>query len=327
MKRLGVGLLWLATCACFASMATAAGESAKPAPSDAPATATPADEAAKATPSDEVVYKQWLKRVRLIEIRHLRSGRPSQVAEGRKQILAIEDEAAVGPMVDVLYNPKPQYRSLLIEALAAMASDGSKAAQAYLQEMAVGDVSAGHRRRAIEGLKATGPDPPTDRLLAHLALDDVAVLRDRAATALAALDDRRAVWLLVERLVTEDVRLVGGKVRRPPLHIDIRTRMVGVPTFRRVPWGAIGPDGEPAAFIELPEVAAIDAATPIPRSDRPPDGPRYERVWTKHPRVLAALKTLTGKDFGYDEAAWRKWLKSAEAEKVVPPWKPVRLKK
>jgi len=288
------------------------------------AAATPSVEETKAA---EAVYKQWLKRVRLIEIRYLRSGRPSRFAEGRKQIRAIDDEAAVGPMVDVLYGPKPRYRGLLIEALTARVSDGSPPAQAYLQEIAVGDGSAAHRRRAIQGLKACGPDPPTDRLLAHLALDDVAVLRDRAATALADLGDKRAVWLLAGRLVTEDVRLVVGEGRRSPQHFDIRARMVGVPTFRRVPWGAVGPDGKTPAFIELPEVAVIDAAMPIPRSDRPPDGPHYQRVRTKHPGVLAALKALTGKDFGYEEAAWRKWLESPGAEKVVPDWQPIQLKK
>jgi len=291
------------------------------------AAAAAADEAAKTTPSDEAAYKAWLKRIRLIEIQHLRSGLPSRFAEGRKQILAINDEAAVGPMVDVLYGPKPRYRALLIEALTALASNGSRVAQAYLQEIAVGDGSAGHRRRAIEGLQGYSGDPPTDRLMAHLAVDDVPVIRDRSATALAALGDKRAVWLLVERLVTEDVRMVGGEVWSGSMQLDIRGQMLGVPRFRQVAVQAAVPGGIAQTFIELPEVDVIDFATTIAMTDQHAAIPHYERVKTKHPMVLAALKELTGKDFGYNQAAWQKWLQSREADGVVPAWQPVRLKK
>jgi hypothetical protein len=289
--------------------------------------AAAADKAAKTDPAAEAVYRQWLKRIRLIEIRHLRSGVGSQFAEGRKQILAIKDEAAVGPMVDVLYGPKPRYRGLLIEALTALANENSKVAQAYLQEIAVGDGSAGHRRRAIDGLKQYSGDPPTDRLMGHLALDDVPVIRDRAATALAALGDKRAVWLLVERLVTEDVRMVGGEVWSGSMQLDIRGQMLGVPTFRQVAVQAAVPGGVATAFIELPEVEVVDFATTIAMTEHHSPVPHYERVKTKHPQVLAALKSLTGKDFGYNQAAWQKWLESREADGVVPAWTPVRLKK
>jgi len=311
MSPLRIGLVWLAVVGWLAAAAGRAGA---------------ADEAAGAAAADEAVYKQWLKRVRLIEIRHLRSGRASAFRQGRKKILAIADEAAVGPMVDVLYGPKPRYRGLLIEALASMATDGSKAARAYLQEIAVGDGSAAHRRRAIEGLKACTGEAPTDRLLAHLAFDDVPAMRDRAATALADLGVRRAVWLLVERLVTEDVRLVGGEAWSTHLQLDIRTQRVGVPTFRQVAVQAAVPGGVATTFIELPEVEVVDVATTIALIDRHPPVPHYQRVRTKHPQVLAALKALTGKDFGYKEAAWQKWLRSREADKVVPAWQPLRLR-
>jgi len=275
----------------------------------------------------EAVYKEWLKRIRLIEIRHLRAGLASQFAEGRRQILAIDDEAAVGPLVDVLYGPKPRYRGLLIEVLTVMAKSGSEAAQAYLQEIAVGDGSNAHRRRAIEGLRRESGKAATHRLLGHLALDEVPVIRDRAATALAFLGDKRAVWLLVERLVTEDVRLVGGEQWSGTMQLDIRAQMAGVPTFRRVAVQAAVPGAVATTFIELPEVAITDVATTIAMMDRHSPVPHYERVLTRHPRVLAALKELTGKDFGYNQAAWQKWLESREADSVVPAWQPVRFGK
>lgn len=284
--------------------------------------------AGKAGSSTDAAYTQWLKKVRLIEIHHLRASTPAEFAKGRQKILAINDEAAVGPMVSVLYGPNARYRGLLIEALTEMASADSGVAQAYLQEIAVGDGSAPHRRRATDALKTYSGEKPTGRLMAHLALQEVPVLRARAATALAVLDEKRAVWLLVERLVTEDVRMVGGEVWTGTMQLDIRVQMADAQRpFRQVPIQAAVPGGGIAtAFIELPEVNIIDIATTIAMTQHGDVIPTYQRVRTEHPEALAALKKLTGKDFGYNQAAWQKWLQSQEAAKVVPPWEPLKLK-
>jgi len=275
----------------------------------------------------DAAYTEWLKKVRLIEIRHLRSNTPTGFQEGRRKILAIKDDAAIGPLVSVLYGPNARYRGLLIEALTELASADSKVAQAYLQEIAVGDGSAPHRRRAVTALKAyTGPKP-TGRLMAHLALDEVPVIRARAATALATLQERKAVWLLVERLVTEDVRMVGGEVWSGTMQLDIRTQMAGMPTFRQSTVSAAVPAmGIATATIDLPEVSIVDVATTIAMTQHGDPIPRYQRVRTEHPEVLAALKRLTGKDFGYNQAAWQKWLQSEEAAGKIPPWEPLHLK-
>jgi len=275
----------------------------------------------------DAAYTEWLKKIRLIEIRHLRSGTPAEFQQGRQKILAVKDEAAIGPMVSVLYGPNARYRGLLIEALTALASADSETAQAYLQEIAVGDGSTPHRRRAVNALKAYSGDKPTGRLMAHLALDEVPVIRARAATALATLEERKAVWLLVERLITEDVRMVGGEVWSGTMQLDIRTQMAGMPTFRQSTVTAAVPGmGIATATIDLPEVNIVDIATTIAMTQHGDPIPRYQRVRTEHPEVLAALKKLTGKDFGYNQAAWQKWLQSEEAAKTVPPWEPLRLK-
>lgn len=312
MARLPAVPLVLVLALLVASAVAVAGEVAKP---------------TQPTKAREAAYQAWMKKIRLIEIRHLRSGSSASFSKGREQILAIRDEAAVGPLVDVLYGPNARYRGLLIEALTEMATADSDVAQAYLQDIAVGDGSAAHRRRAIDGLKTYSGDKPTKRLMAHLALDEVPVIRDRAATALAQLGDKRAVWLLVERLVTEDVRMVGGEQWSGSMQLDIRAQMAGVPTFTQsVVTAAVPGLGIAQATIDLPTVEVIDIATTIAMTDHHDPVPHYERVQTKHPEVLAALKRLTGKDFGYNQAAWQKWLRSREADKIVPPWQPIRFK-
>jgi len=277
-------------------------------------------------PAAEATFHERLKKVRLIEIRHLRGGDPKAFQEGREKILAIEDSSAVGPLVQVLYGPNERYRALLVEALGRHAQRGSAAARAYLEEMAVGDSSAGHRRRAVEALKAdlSAEDPkPTERLLAHLALDEVAVLRDRAAEALAAMDEKRAVWLLVERLVTPEYKLVGAEVAGYSMMLDIRAQVVGVPVFRQAQIQAVGPGGVATATIDLPQVDIVDFATTVAMAGRHA-GPDYERVEVRHPEILKALKQLTGKDFGYDPSAWRRWLQSQP--KGIPAWEPIRFR-
>lgn len=278
-----------------------------------------------ASAAAEAAFHERLKEVRLIEIRHLRGGDPKAFQEGREKILAIEDASAVGPLVHVLYGPNERYRGLLVEALGRHARRGSAAARAYLQEVAVGDSSAGHRRRAVESLReaSSSEPPPTERLRAHLALDEVAVLRDRAASALAALGEKRAVWLLVERLVTPEYKLVAAEVTNYSMMLDIRAQVVGVPVFRQVQIQAAGPGGVATAIIELPQVNIVDFATTVAMTERHV-GPQYERIDVRHAEILKALKQLTGKDFGYDQPAWRRWLQTHPEE--IPAWEPIHFK-
>jgi hypothetical protein len=289
-----------------------------------------AEEAAappKPDPAAEAAYLERLKEVRLIEIRHLRAPAPAEFEKGRRKILDLKDEKSIGPMVSVLYGPNVKYRNLLIDALSPFAADNSKAAQAYLQDIAVGDGSAPNRGRAVDGLKRWSGDRPTNRLMAHLALDEVATLRDHAATALAALEEKHAVWLLVERLVTEDVRLVGADVWDARAIIDIRGQMCDIPQFRHSTVTAAVPAlGIATATIDLPEVRVTDFKTTIGMADKGHIAPDYQRVRTEHPEILAALKSLTGKDFGFSQGAWQKWLETDEARRIVPPWEPVVVK-
>jgi len=271
----------------------------------------------------DVSYTNRLKEVRLIEIRHLRSGKADEFQKGREKILAITNEAAVAPLVSVLYGNNVKYRTLLVEALEAHANRGSKAAAAYLQEIAVGDGGTAQRNHAVKVLKGLS-GRQTDRLMVHLALDEVPVLRSRAATALAALHERKAAWLMVERLVTEEIKLVGYNLDRYDMQFDIRAQVAGVPVFRQVQIQAATPGlGIATATIELPQVHVIDAKTTIAMSERHvlPD---YQRVEVQHPEILAALKKLTGKDFGYNQAAWQQWLQSSDAD--MPAWEPLTLK-
>ncbi len=314
MRQRNVAGVVLSVAVFWGGAALAGPDAAKPQAAEVQARDTRADQA-------EASYTERLKEIRLIEIRHLRSDKADEFQKGRQRILAIEDDAAVAPLVAVLYGNNVKYRTLLVEALEAHANRGSKAAAAYLQEIAVGDGDKGRRNHAIKVLKGVS-GRPTERLMVHLALDEVPALRDRAATALAAMLEKKAAWLMVERLVTEEVQLVGTNLDRYDVQFDIRATVAGVPTFRQVQLQAAAVAAVATATIELPQVSVIDVATTIAMSERHvlPD---YQRVEVKHPEMLAALKQLTGKDFGYNQAAWQEWLRSSDCE--IPAWEPLIL--
>jgi NACalpha-BTF3-like transcription factor len=303
------------------------------APNEPAAPAVAPDAAgAKADPAAEAAYMQRLKEVRLIEIKSLRTGNEKDFQAGREKILALAaDPATVKALVQVLYGENARYRGLLIEALGKFAANGSKLAQGYLQEVAVGDVTASHRRKAVENLKGYSGDKPTDRLMAHLVMQKVPELRDRAATALAALDEKRAIWLLVERLVTEEQRVTGAEVRDAQVTMDLRLQQASLDTSVNASGfqtytitAAVAFSAVPAQFtIELPRVNVVDAMTTVAMSDRDVQLV-IQRTQVQHPEILAALKALTGKDFGYNQAAWQKWLQSEEAAKIVPAWEMMR---
>jgi len=289
------------------------------------APAAPPPPATTSAEAEEAVFLAKLKEVRLIEIKHLRSTDAGEFEKGRRLILDLPEDTYAGPMVSVLYGPNARYRSLLLDALKEFAGRGSKVAQAYLQEVAVGDAAAPNRRRAIDTLKAASAAPPTDRLIYHLAVDDVAALRDRAATALAALADKRAAWLMVDRLTTEEWRAVTAEV---PVAVSsaINVTNVGVPKFRQATvQGAVAGGPVISQTIDLPTVDVFEVSTPVFGGPTVTTVIGQHRVQVQHPEMLAALRTLTGKDFGYDKDAWTKWMQSADGAKAIPPWKPLKL--
>jgi hypothetical protein len=275
----------------------------------------------------ERISMEWLKTVRLIEIKSLRPAEEKLWAQGVQDLQAIKDDLAIGPLVSVLYTINPKYRALLTDLLARFAARHSDVAKAYLQEIAVGDAEAGHRQKAVGALKAAAAaaesPPATDRLLVHLALDQVAVFRDRAATALAALGEKRAIRLLAERLVTEEYKLSTAETEPNIGYNLLRASATGAPAFRQVTVQAAGAGGAVASVaVDLPQVDIADyGAVRLPEIRT-----EVQRIVTQHPEILAALRLLTGKDLGYDAEAWKKWFATAEGAKIVPAWEAMKLK-
>jgi hypothetical protein len=290
-----------------------------------PDAAEKSDSPAKAGPVGESVLLAKLKEVRLIEIKYLRSSDTAEFEKGRRMILGFTDDVYVGAMVSVLYGPNQRYKNVLMDALKELAAHGSKPAWAYIQEIAVGDATAANRRRAIDIIKAQSPAPPADRLMFHLAVDEVPALRDRAALALATIGDKRAAWLMVERLTTDELRAITAEVAAPTqMSADLSFQGASTPKFRHVTIQAAAGGTVVSQTIDLPTVDVFTVATPM-------FGPTYTAVVgtrlvkVQHPEMLSSLKILTGRDFGFDKTAWTKWMESADGAKLIPAWAPLKL--
>lgn len=130
---------------------------------------------------------------------------------------------------------------------------------------------------AVERLAAIDPRSAAVPLAAALRSADNAQV-NRAAEALGRLRVQAAVPALVESLQTEHVVVSGGE--GGPGQVST--------TF--------GPGGSGLSMGG--------------------NGPKSTKVVTRNERVLEALVALTGKNFGWDESAWKAWLSSRE---VNPP--------
>lgn len=130
---------------------------------------------------------------------------------------------------------------------------------------------------AVERLAAIDPRSAAVPLAAALRSTDNAQV-NRAAEALGRLRVQATVPALVESLQTEHVVVVGGEA----------------PGRVSTTFGSGGDSGLSMGGT----------------------GPKSTKVVARNERVLEALVALTGKNFGWDEAAWKAWLASREA---IPP--------
>ncbi len=124
----------------------------------------------------------------------------------------------------------------------------------------------------------------------------------RAATALAAIGDERAVPALIDALVT--THSYQRQVATPVASGNgVQFSIGGTPEGRMFP-GLLPPDVEVAARTgQLPYGVKILPSQSTPMVMR--QVTISEDV--KNPDVLAALEKLTGKDFGFNERDWHVW--------------------
>lgn len=135
------------------------------------------------------------------------SGGP-RAAKSKVKLDAIQDPVAVGPLIDQLQdkdNPV-EFRLLVVGLLSRL---GTYDAIQALITASVQDGSAKVREAAIDIVKQKAPEEAASQY-ARLLVHENNVQVQRAGSGLAALQDKRYTWHLIQALVTEHKREVSG---------------------------------------------------------------------------------------------------------------------
>lgn len=254
--------------------------------------------------ADRDAEREWLKRIRRYAAM-LYSGDVRQSQEARTALEQINDPAAVHGLTSVFCNhADPTARQLMVDSLVSIASPSIVEP---LTRQAMFDVDSGVRRYAMSSLPQQYHAPAAQRFAYYLRNKDNAVVR-RAANALAEVGGEESFDDLVNALVTQHTTTVNVAVKQPTLF-----EMV-TPPPNSGGISALGPSvgtfGTGNA-LQMPQASPINGSVKVETVQVTVD--------VRNPEVLAALKTLTGENFGYNERAWHLWLASRKNNSHVLP--------
>jgi hypothetical protein len=313
------------------------------APAFAPVPA-PVPPAAAPPPVDPVTLlthaqKDWYYKIRDLAFTSLSSTSMDDFRAGEQKLLAIKAPEALEPMALALYTPNTRWRSTFLQAVGQYARSGAepanKLAVVYLEDIAVKDSSGVLRGKARANLLAKDTPRETSRLKYQLAYNLNDDVRDRAASLLADLKDQTALANLVGALTTDETRLNGYWVDSRRVQLDLRPAISQLQSMTTVQEGATaggatavtGAGGTTTAGsaignIMLPTVHVTEAHTTVSAPGGFTVTPDVQQTTVSHPEVLAALRSLTGQDFGYDKAAWMNWITGGHGDRTINKWQP-----
>lgn len=229
--------------------------------------------------------------------------------QARRELEAISDPDAVGPLVRLFRNdPADDVRLILVRVLARI--QGPPAVHALVLQ-SLFDSAPAVRSAAMEGI--TGESRAIASPIYCKALhDELNVVVLRSAVALGHFDDPEVVPSLIEALVTTHTyrqviqesgyiaqgalpQLSGGQITTvTPRSIPLTLPGVPLPLSLAAPSGPFSEGNQTTTTAPLPTPVTRERTVMVTRNEQ-------------NLEVLAALRKLTGEDFGFDERTWRLW--------------------
>jgi hypothetical protein len=252
----------------------------------------------------EAAQLDWLRQIQALRP-NLDAAKDEDRRAAEDLLASIRDPLAVPALVRVLGRDNAACRLLLARTLDQV--PGPEARDALLASLLMEDDPA--VRAALTQTLAPRQDGEVHGRLSRLVQGSDPIAIGRAARALADLEVRAAVPALVPALV---------KVQQRPMMIPASS----APTPGVIPGIASGTGptlGVVTGPVVGPGVVAYGATGvplyPTPSMFNVPSrrAPSVQFVKTvqRRPEVLEALVRLTGQDFGYDQEAWRNWMRLA----------------
>ena len=266
----------------------------------------------------------WHKRLHVWQ-GWLRSTNPSRQMQARQELSEIADASAVGPLVKLFRNDaSDDVRLIFVRTLARL--QGTAAVQALVIQ-SLFDNSPTVRVAAMEGITGKSREIAIPIYTKALS-DDLNDVVLRSAVALGHFGDPEVVPHLIDALSsthtyrqqvqqTGYLATQGGapllqpvEIVLPPRDIPLSIPGVPLPLSATTP-GAFYPGNAP------PQTVTTAVPVPVTRERTVLVTRQFQNT-----EVLAALRKLTGEDFGYDKRTWNLWwtanrasVKSAAAPK------------
>lgn len=251
--------------------------------------------------------RDWYTKM-AVWVRWLGGANERQQQQGIAALKAINDPAAVwGLQSHMSGHAQPAVRRLMVEVLAGIPGE---AAVPALVDRSLYDVDHGIRFAALRAIRAEQSRTAATLMVPALRHADNAIV-NRAAAALGELKDVRTVPALIDALVTA------------------HSFQIQVPTRNAVTIvnGPNGPQFSDPNLVSqyLPleaELALRAGQLPFGVQVLPPSGETHTwrtykiQAQMQNADVLAALESVTGQHFGYDERTWKLWW-AAEGQKLL----------
>lgn len=283
----------------------------------------------------------WFRQLKVLR-KKLYSNDARQAQEAESQLSAIREPAAVAPMLKVFGGDDVPVRVRIAQIVAAIPGDDSREA---LLRLLLNEPDIDVRERVLHELSTLKDAETIPRLIHALSTKNPAVV-GRAAWALAQLDAKTAVPKLIPVLIKSESKWVvdpsatsGGGIGATFGSVEGMRSVPGGVGGGAVSGGATGgvnagfAGGASIPVITGPVVgpgAVAYGATSVPYGNfaglnvgANPNRPNAQLVRNHYPNeeVLEALRSLTGVDFGYNTAAWRRWVATSfrpEADQAAP---------
>lgn len=288
----------------------------------------------------------WARRIRVLR-EAIVYGDDARRLEAEGQLTGVRDPAAVAALVKVLGNDNAPLRALLARALGAI--PGAESAHA-LVNLLLAESEPEVRQSIMNEVARRKESEVTARLVKAMKSTNPQVI-NRAAWALGRLDAATSVPALVGALVTTRYQTVmsptaGGMGDGMSISATFGTpaptsSMIGAPiAFNGSSVGyltgpVVGPGVAAFGATSVPYYALPNPLATLPGGGSPFGAttgvaaggglaasrgptPRIVSVNVQNSEVHAALVRMTGEDFGYDVAAWKRWVRTSFHADPVP---------
>ncbi len=266
------------------------------------------------------VQATWVRRVSLLRQAYL-NGTVDRQREAEGQLMSIREPKAVGALVRVFGNQERQERILLAHVLERI--PGVEATRALVGRIVL-EPEPDVRSIMFDKLKARKDPEAVISLVRALGRSDVSAI-NRAAWALGELGAMDAVPRLVSVLVTSESRIVVASAEnvQAPLNFTASANLPLVPigvnqssaAFMIPP--AVGPGAVAYGGFSVPNYWLMQGTGLNVAPESRPDA-RVATFVYQNSEVRSALAKLTGKDFGFDVATWREWLRRTFKQRAAP---------